>query len=560
MSLVGKILNNKYEVLKLIGKGGMSNVYLAMDIHLNKQWAIKEIHWSDLDKELLLQSLTAEVELLKKLDHPALPRIVDVVKEEELLYLVMDYIEGEPLSKIVQMFGAQPQELVIDWGKQLCLVLHYLHSRKPPIIYRDMKPSNIMLCPGGNLKLIDFGIAREYKEGGHKDTINLGTKGYAAPEQFGGNGQTDERTDIYCLGVTLYYLLTNVDPGDEPFAFKPIRQINPNLSGGLEKIIQTCVQQRPSERYQSAMEVLYDLGRYEAIDESYRRKQKKLVKRFMRTAIAGLCLLSISALFFGLNKRQEQLTYDNVLREAILSVDLTKRQQLLMQAIELDPKALEPYLYLVQLYKEDAVYTVEEQEQLLSVVMELNDTRKHQADYVNLAFQIGKLYWYYYDYGTANSKDNQVTRMKSAIPWFEEVLRYGHEDDENYSMANVYYNIGVFNRDINLAIEEASDKGKYSTYWQELKEIYESLDRHQEESDIVKLELYKTIYSAIELYARKFRGDGIDKQDLLTCYKGISRKVEDIVANTEKTIALKEYIVTRENEVMETVENAFSLE
>lgn len=557
MSLVGKVLNNKYEVLKLIGKGGMSNVYLAMDIHLNKQWAIKEIYSTNLDQELLLQSLTAEVNLMKKLDYPALPRIVDVVKEENLLYVVMDYIEGEPLSKIVKMYGPQPQELVIDWGKQLCLVLHYLHSRKPPIIYRDMKPSNIMLCPGGNLKLIDFGIAREYKEGGHRDTVNLGTRGYAAPEQFGNNIQTDERTDIYCLGITLYYLLTNLNPDTQPLELKPIRQINPAFSSGLEKIIQQCTQQRPEDRYQSVMDVLYDLERYEKMDENYRKERKKRLMRWGRCSAAAILFLLISLFSFFLNQKAERSTYESIMQQAALSVNPETRKELLLQAIELDSSNLDPYFSLLQTYKEDAIYSLQEQEQLLGVILELDPKTKEQDNYVELALQIGKLYWYYYDYGTIHSTDNQVTRMKSAIPWFEEVLLYGNEGDESYNMAHIYYKIAVFNRDINLVVEEASDKGSYITYWRDLQDMYMLLEEQQEESDIVKLELYKTISNAIELYARKFHGDGVSKREVTVCYEGICKRTEELTASTEKTIQIRDYILSRKDHVLSAINSAY---
>ena len=136
-----------------------------------------------------------------------LPSIVDVIDGEGTFLIVMDYIEGNPLNVLVNEQGAQSQEDVIDWAKQLCDVLGYLHSRTPAIIYRDMKPSNVMLKPDGNVMLIDFGTAREYKNKNMvEDTTCLGTQGYAAPEQFGGHGQTDARTDIYCLGATMYHL------------------------------------------------------------------------------------------------------------------------------------------------------------------------------------------------------------------------------------------------------------------------------------------------------------------------------------------------------------------
>lgn len=273
----GTIIEGKYEVLKLIGKGGMSKVYLAMDKNLNKQWAIKEIERKAYDKnnEVVVASAMAEANMMKKLDYPSLPRIVDIIEKENVIYVVMDYIEGETLSSVLSKEGAQPQEVVIEWAKELCRVLDYLHTQNPPIIYRDMKPANIMLQPNGNIKLIDFGIAREYKEQNLADTVSLGTKGYAAPEQFGGKGQTDARTDVYCLGVTLYHLLTGQNPCEPPYEIYPIRYWNPQLSSGLEAIIQKCTQLNPEDRYQSCAEMLYALDHYDEMDEGYRRKQKR---------------------------------------------------------------------------------------------------------------------------------------------------------------------------------------------------------------------------------------------------------------------------------------------
>ena len=204
MLQIGSLVDGKYKILNEIGRGGMSVVYLAMNEKANKQWAIKEVRKDGVQNfEVVKQGLIVETDMLKKLRHPSLPRIIDVIEDEDTFLIVMDYIEGNPLSRALEEFGAQPQDLVIEWAKQLCDVLGYLHSQNPPIIYRDMKPANVMLEPDGNVTLIDFGTAREFKEKNLADTTCLGTVGYAAPEQFGGMGQTDARTDIYCLGKIL---------------------------------------------------------------------------------------------------------------------------------------------------------------------------------------------------------------------------------------------------------------------------------------------------------------------------------------------------------------------
>lgn len=299
----GTIIEGKYEVLKLIGKGGMSKVYLAMDKNLNKQWAIKEIERKAYDKnnEVVVASAMAEANMMKKLDYPSLPRIVDIIEKENVIYVVMDYIEGETLSSVLSKEGAQPQEVVIEWAKELCRVLDYLHTQNPPIIYRDMKPANIMLQPNGNIKLIDFGIAREYKEQNLADTVSLGTKGYAAPEQFGGKGQTDARTDVYCLGVTLYHLLTGQNPCEPPYEIYPIRYWNPQLSSGLEAIIQKCTQLNPEDRYQSCAELLYALDHYDEMDEGYRRKQKRKLNVFFVTSGAAITSVLSAEGYVGKN-------------------------------------------------------------------------------------------------------------------------------------------------------------------------------------------------------------------------------------------------------------------
>ena len=282
MLKIGSLVDGKYRVLSEIGHGGMSVVYMAINEKANKTWAIKEVRKDGVkDFEVVRQGLIVETEMLKRLNHPNLPSIVDVIENEDTFLIVMDYIEGNPLSKALEEYGAQPQEFVIEWAKQLCDVLDYLHTRTPAIIYRDMKPANVMLKPDGNITLIDFGTAREFKEKNLADTTCLGTVGYAAPEQFGGMGQTDARTDIYCLGATLYHLVTGCNPCEPPYEILPIRSINPQLSSGLERIIIKCTQRNPDDRYQSCAELMYALEHYEEIDDKYRKAQKKKLNLFV---------------------------------------------------------------------------------------------------------------------------------------------------------------------------------------------------------------------------------------------------------------------------------------
>lgn len=317
--------NDTYEIRSVIGKGGMSTVYLARHKRLGTSWAVKQVaRGQGID-------ILAESNLLKRLKHPMLPRIVDIFEDREYIYIVEDYVEGVTLADWLQEHRRVEEEQGILWFKGLCNVLGYLHSQQPnPIIYRDMKPSNIMLQPDGTLKLIDFGIAREYKQGSQADTTYIGTKGYAAPEQFG-TAQTDERTDIYALGVTMYHLLTGKSPYEPPYQFVPARELEPSLSRGMEYILGRCIQPEPADRYQNVGELLEDLNNIYRFDEAYQRF-RRAGKR--RTAILGVLLgLSLALLVGG---RALMAVEDHGVQS---SIDSQYAQLLDQAAAEADPEA-----------------------------------------------------------------------------------------------------------------------------------------------------------------------------------------------------------------------------
>lgn len=250
-----EILEGKYRILKVLGHGGMGKVYLAENIKLGTLWAVKEI----IKKPDSKIDLLAEPNILKKLRHPALPRIFDVLEDCCNIYVIVDFFEGTPLDKKLEQEGKFPEDLVLNWAIQICDVLSYLHSIKPnPIIYRDMKPSNIILTNDGILKLIDFGIAREYKEGSKDDTIYIGTRGYAAPEQYG-EGQTGTTTDIYSLGVTLKELVTGCSPNRQKSGNDSINNCKNSIPVELGSILSKCTKLNAADRYQSVDELMSDI-------------------------------------------------------------------------------------------------------------------------------------------------------------------------------------------------------------------------------------------------------------------------------------------------------------
>jgi serine/threonine-protein kinase len=289
---IGRLVDGKYQIIEQIGRGGMSNVWLARDKRLGKLWAVKEIkpNVNGTKGEALRRAIVDEANFMKHLDHPAIPRVVDIIDTGATVFVVMDYVEGRALSRVMQERGKPfDQADVVNWGIQLCDVLGYLHRRNPQIIYRDMKPANVILRDDGTVRLIDFGVCMERKPGRCNDGRIVGTPGYASPEQIPQRVShlrelhpdvvIDDRTDVYALGVTLYTLVTGHTPtltkdrdGREraSFRMRPIRVWNPRLSEGLERIIVHATQTNPAQRYTTMDEMRYDLEHYEELTQEWR--------------------------------------------------------------------------------------------------------------------------------------------------------------------------------------------------------------------------------------------------------------------------------------------------
>jgi serine/threonine protein kinase len=235
-------LHRHYLILQTVGQGGMAAVYRGLDTRANKPVAIKEMSQDGLSPEELREALDAfrsEAEVLKPLSHENLPRVYESFSEGSRHYLIMDFVEGQTLEQIQRAAGGGPlpEQDVLRWASQLCNVLAYLHEQKPPIIFRDLKPANVMITPEGRVKLIDFGIARVFRPGRSHDTQILGTPGYAPPEQYG-KTQTDQRADVYALGVMLHQLLTGYDPANTPFSLPPAHTRNAAVSPHVQAAIE----------------------------------------------------------------------------------------------------------------------------------------------------------------------------------------------------------------------------------------------------------------------------------------------------------------------------------
>ena len=271
----GVVLDNRYEIQGIIEKGGMGAVYKALDRRLDNICAVKEMtdNFDNIEhRDYAIEKFKSEALILSKLRHPNIPRVWDYFIESEKYYLVMDFVQGTNLHEI--LYSKSDQRLteaeVIDWCSQICDVLSFLHHHDPPIIYRDIKPANVMITADNRAVLIDFGIARLFKP---KVTgTMIGTQGYSPPEQY--RGKTDPRSDIYALGAAMHHLITGKDPQlDAPFSFLPVKELVTDISDRLAIIIDKCLEFDMQDRFQSADELKKALlGEIEVIPAEERRE------------------------------------------------------------------------------------------------------------------------------------------------------------------------------------------------------------------------------------------------------------------------------------------------
>lgn len=268
----GKIINNKYEILKQISESAFTRIYLTQNLNLNTFYLLKICCKSKIGS---LNFLMQETDMVKNLNHHMIPKIIDIVDDNEYFGIIEEYFEGENLGNVIRKYGPQPLENVVSWARQICDVLQYLHTLDPPRIHRDIKPQNIILQADGHVKLIDFGTMIIYGSNQSRDGV-IGTRGYAPPEQY--CGETDARTDIFALGMTMYYLLTGIDPAKNYGVPAGIRQMNSNFSSRLEKIINRCIELNPTNRFQSCLELSKALN---GVDTSKKKILSKILKKIM---------------------------------------------------------------------------------------------------------------------------------------------------------------------------------------------------------------------------------------------------------------------------------------
>lgn len=530
MAKIGNdIIDSKYEILKLLNTGGMNSaIYLALDKKLNRQWAIKKVRKSSSQTTSMLM---AEASIMKNLDHPMLPRIVGIEEDPKFFYIIMDFVQGENLKTVVTSSGPQAQDTVVSWGVKLCDVLTYLHGKG--IVYRDMKPANIMLSPDGNIKLIDFGIAREYKENASEDTTALGTEGYAAPEQYEGKGQTDARTDVYGMGITLFQLLTGVNPSSYQENIFSIRLQNPNLSSGLDKIILKCTNKDPKKRYQSTEELKKALLNYRKLDDKFLKKQKKVIKKFFTLlGLSTLCFViaggSFIASYFQKNNRYS----------ALLSGVPSKAN--IIKAIDVKPSETAGYVALLNYYGKEI-----DQNELSEFSHIYGEHRGDITDIEDVSMIAGEKIL-----GSYSEKSIRA-KLVAGEPYFNAASK-------KYSSAKIYVSMAEFYRayimqDDSAIVKEPSKKD-YEKLLKGMNDILkenEKLDSDDKHS--IMLASDQLILGLLSENADAMREQKISKSDLSSIVSGVEKNLDSINTRVkvlkEKKEVVKASVVTAKEKI-----------
>lgn len=551
---IGSIIDGKYKILNKIGQGGMSVVYLVMNERANKQWAIKEVRKDGVkDYDVVRQGLIAETDILKRLNHPHLPSIIDVIDRDDTFLIVMDYIEGKSLDHWLKKDGAQPQEKVVEWAKQICDVLGYLHSRKPPIIYRDLKPANVMLKPDGQIMIIDFGTAREFKETSIEDTSCLGTQGYAAPEQYGGHGQTDARTDIYTLGATMYHLLTGHNPSLPPYEMYPIRRWNPALSSGLEKIVLKCTQRNPNDRYQNCAELMYALEHYGELDSAYRRKQSIKWKSFVASCALTVVSLAGSIGFKVAESKTIKNSYDGYISEATKVTTQEERADYYEKAIKIDPEREEGYLELLDLFvygadKNERDFNRDETAEMTAILgykgtgNRTNESyfERNKEGYDEFAFRMGVYYFYYYEGGGSAGKS-------MAQPWFEKAQKGTTLDADKLQLAERFAKISGYYASLDSSDETGyGSSASYGDYWTDLTNLTDG-DISKVVNTKTAVAIYEELIARINENAVDFKRAGVTKDQMM-----------DKLSNTKTRLEMLQNEISQSDETWDEVLDSIS--
>lgn len=544
------VMGDRVKVTETLSVGkGMSNVYLATDLNLGKTWVLKQIIDPNTKRGLVdnktfkkyqleYDSLIHEAKIMQSLEHQGIPRIAFLEEDPytKSTFILMDYINGKDAQHFISTYTMVEEELAVKWVRQLCGILSYLHNLQNPVVYRDIKPSNMMIARTG-VHLIDFGTAEVITPDKKYPKYALGTPGYAAPEQVNKSNPLTTQSDIFAIGATLYHLLSGKIPNariaklDEKgnpvldergkkvmLALNPkegpydLLKVFPDASPGLDLIIKRCTQPNLADRYQTIEEVIEALSNYTILDKASRGKMRRQIHTVYAIGVLSALLIGGSAVPYVMHNDYVNNLYSNSVEAAEKSGNIDDY----VTAISQRPANLDPYFGMISAIQSDGTFSSEEEVELLGLINPNLTEIKNQERFPELAFEIGKLYWFYY--ATSEDVSSLEGRVQST-KWFEDAIDGGFYGEND--IAKTYHSIGTFDQTISGAVREAEDGGKYSEYWDNLVEA-----KSKAKGEIVQLQINIAISDAINNYGYRLNTDGVPRDEVDAQVKDINKYLE----------------------------------
>ena len=536
-----KLIAGRYRLLRCIGRGGMSAVYLVEDIWLKKKWALKSIlkpqasEQSDREKK----SMLAELALLKSLQHPGIPRIVDMYESEEAWFLIMDYVEGESLQKLLEKGQAFTDSEIEGILKSLCEILIYLHEKK--LVYRDLKPANIMLTDRGKLYLVDYGTAAEASR---EEKEQAATPGFAAPEQLEG-GRVDARADIYALGRLLTYIY---------------QKQGRKMPQQFRKLTAKCLHKSPGRRCPSVKRLLRQL------ELEHDRK-----RRIFRRGLLFIFLILLFAVGTGqkVERIQQEKKVQGLLAAEKESRDSEEKLELAEKLISLQGGKADAYFALLDAIRFDGLFSKAEEERMKRLYFENKEELAEEEDYAAFCFEVGLLYWNCYE----EEDGNILSGIMKSGRWFEDALSLGGQDADFYQRARICKKISDFYGTIALAGKEARDGGMYRECFEDLEEMLEltgSLgeaekaekkekagEKEDAEDSLFRAQAVRLCLSSLESYAVQMRRDGVEETEMEGLYERAAEEAQELPESGEKLSALKQDCMKRKKRLGALIQNTY---
>lgn len=523
----GEWIDDRYRIIRSLGKGGQGSVYLAVQERIYKFFAVKVMK-----KEEACFS-PESIELWKRMSHRGIPEIVDVIETQEEICLVMEYIEGRTLNDVVNQEGIPSLRHIISWGIQICEILEYLHGQKPPVIFGDVKPANLILQKD-RVVLVDFGSTVMLKSRGKR----IGTREYVPPWKKEKTWTEDVETDLYGLGKTLEFLMLGGQT-DKGVSEKKTE----GIPKSFRKILYGCTAEEGEKRYREVKECRAAL-------EKQQNRRWVLTALFLLSVITAaaaarsLCLENTAA---GTACRYEALMTEA--REEVIPV----QRELFLEAIRLEPDREDAYMGLLENMLADGRLTKEEDICLRTILKESEgDGKCHEEilkengeGYAEVSYKIAMAYWYFYE---------EEGGKTYAAGWFGKVQETPEDvfDDSKKRMrSRIYEKIGGYRARLELGSRTGEEKVSYKEYWEDLMELL-AVPEEETGNKILTLYFWQEILVQISHYMLEFENDGITAAQM----KGTAEKIRK---NADKMEEESKEIKTEKEQLMKTWETVMEM-